>query len=67
MAANPYLSKAYINGVYIPSAILIVGSALVKKEWLPYAVAIALVLGGVQVLGGGARKLPLPPGTNAEY
>jgi cytochrome-b5 reductase len=38
----------YVHGVYIPSALLIVGVAIIKRDWLPYAVALAAVLGGVK-------------------
>ena len=39
-------STQYITGVYVPSALLLVGVALAKREWLPFAAVIALVLGG---------------------
>jgi cytochrome-b5 reductase len=45
MAINPFEPK-YVHGVYIPSALLLVGTYIVKSEWLPYAAALALVLGG---------------------
>lgn len=41
-----YFSKKYIDGVYIPSGLLIFGCWIVKSEWLPYAVALAVTLGG---------------------
>ena len=47
----------YVQGVYIPSALLIVGTAIVKKEWLPFAAALALVLGGWKVYGNGRQSL----------
>lgn len=43
------LSSQYIHGVYIPSALLIVGTAIVKKEWVIYAVAVAVLLGAWKV------------------
>lgn len=46
IAQKPLLSKTYIDGIYIPSGLLIVGCAIVKKEWLPFAVVLALALGG---------------------
>ncbi|KAI9734073.1 MAG: NADH-cytochrome b5 reductase [Claussenomyces sp. TS43310] len=48
-AKNPYLSKKYVDGVYIPSSLLIVGCLIVKRDWLPYAVTLALLLGGLKV------------------
>ena len=46
-ASGP-LSPQFINFVYIPSAILIAGTALVKPAWTPFAVVIAAALGGFQ-------------------
>ncbi|KAJ9645692.1 NADH-cytochrome b5 reductase [Coniosporium tulheliwenetii] len=55
-----YLAPQYINGVYIPSALLIVGCAIVKKEWLPFAVLLAAILGGWKVYNNQARKVLKP-------
>lgn len=46
---NKYLSKKFIDGIYIPSGLLIVGVLIVKREWLPYAIALALTLGGYKI------------------
>jgi len=43
------LAPQYVNGVYIPSALLIVGTAIMKKEWVLYAAALAVVLGAWKV------------------
>lgn len=43
------LSPGYVHGVYIPSALLIVGTLIIKKEWAPFAVLIAAALGGWKV------------------
>jgi cytochrome-b5 reductase len=43
------LSSQNINGVYIPSALIIVGVAIVKKDWLPYALIVVSLLGGYKV------------------
>lgn len=49
MAAHSFLSPQYINGIYIPSGLLLVGIAIVKKEWLPYAITVAIVLGSWKI------------------
>lgn len=50
MAVPPsLLSSQYINGIYIPSGLLLVGIAIVKKEWLPYAVVVAIILGSWKI------------------
>jgi hypothetical protein len=40
------LSTTYVTQVYVPSSLIIAGCAIVKKEWLPFAVAASLVLFG---------------------
>jgi len=53
---NPALSKENINTVYIPSALLIVGIAIVKMEWLPYAAIFAVLVGGYKIYSSTASK-----------
>lgn len=43
------LSPGYIHGVYIPSALLIVGTYIMKSDWLPYAFGLAVLLGGWKI------------------
>ncbi|KAL8969246.1 MAG: hypothetical protein Q9183_002089 [Haloplaca sp. 2 TL-2023] len=59
-------SQQYITGVYVPSALLIVGVALAKREWVPFAVVIALVLGGYKYWSTQTRKV-LKPDTYQEF
>lgn len=47
--SHSFLSSQYINGIYIPSGLLLVGIAIVKKEWLPYAVVVAIILGSWKI------------------
>ena len=51
--ASSLLSPQFINGVYIPSGLLILGVGIVKFEWLPIAVAVSLVLGAWKVYSAG--------------
>lgn len=46
---GPALSSQYINGIYIPSTLLLVGVAIVKSAWLPYAAAVAVLLGSWKI------------------
>lgn len=60
---SSFMTPQYINGVYIPSALLLVGTAIMKMEWLPYAVVLAAVLGGWKVYNSRtppARPRPTP-------
>jgi len=47
----------YVQGVYIPSALLLVGTAIIKKEWLPFAAILAAALGGWKVYSNGTRLI----------
>lgn len=47
-----------VNGVYIPSGLLIIGTAIVKIEWLPYAVALAAVLSGFKLFNATRERSP---------
>ena len=42
------LAPVLVKSVYIPSAVLIAGTAALKVQWLPVAVAAAAVWGGFQ-------------------
>ena len=59
MSQNPQsrraslLSPQFINGVYIPSGLLILGVGIIKFEWLPFAVAVSLVLGAWKIYSAG--------------
>lgn len=44
-----FLAPQYVNGVYIPWALLVVGTAIVKREWTPFAMVIGLLLGGWKI------------------
>jgi len=45
MNDNALGSSRNINGIYIPAGLLVFGTFIVKKEWVPYAVLLALALG----------------------
>ena len=38
-------SKKFVDGIYIPAGLLVIGTVIVKREWTPYAVLLALALG----------------------
>ena len=45
MVDNSLTSSLNINGIYIPAGLLVFGTAIVKREWTPYAALLAIVLG----------------------
>ncbi|KAI0167493.1 NADH-cytochrome b5 reductase 1 [Pestalotiopsis sp. NC0098] len=47
-AASSLTSSQNLNGIIIPSGLLIFGTLIVKKEWAPYAVLLALALGSLK-------------------
>ena len=38
-------ARQYIDYIYVPAALLVVGTAIVKIDWTPYAAALAVALG----------------------
>lgn len=60
MASSSPFAPQYVHGVYIPSALLIVGTAIIKSEWLVYAMALAAILGGWKVYNNVPRKVLKP-------
>lgn len=57
---NGYLSRVYIDYVYAPAALLIVGTLIVKKEWAPYSALLALLFGAYNFWNFRKRRA-LPP------
>ncbi|KAL1964949.1 hypothetical protein VTN77DRAFT_6302 [Rasamsonia byssochlamydoides] len=49
-----------INGIFIPSVLLIAGTSIVKQEWVPYAVAVAAILSSWKVYSNRPRKVLNP-------
>ncbi|KAF2770627.1 ferredoxin reductase-like protein [Teratosphaeria nubilosa] len=47
----------YIIGVYIPSVLLIAGAAAIKTSYVPFAVAVAAVIGGFQFYNNQEKKV----------
>lgn len=43
-----FWSRQYVNFIYVPGALLLVGTAIINKQWIPYAAALAGVLGAWQ-------------------
>lgn len=53
MSESGLFATQYVQGVYIPSALLVVGTAIMKREWVPYAIVLAAVLGSWKVYSNG--------------
>ena len=60
MSSEGLFRTQYVQGVYIPSALLIFGTAIMKSEWVPYAVGLAAILGGWKVYSNGKNHCPFP-------
>ncbi|KKY33321.1 putative nadh-cytochrome b5 reductase 1 [Diaporthe ampelina] len=57
---EPLSSKKYVDGIYIPAGLLVVGVAIVKKEWLPYAVLVTLALSAIKFWRSQPKKTLKP-------
>lgn len=55
---NSLFARHYIDYVYMPGLLLIVGTLIVKKEWTPYAALVAVAFGAYNFL---AFREPPPP------
>lgn len=42
---SSWLARHYIDYVYVPGALLVVGTFIVKRDWVPYSAVLALALG----------------------
>ncbi|KAI9795329.1 MAG: NADH-cytochrome b5 reductase [Piccolia ochrophora] len=51
------LAPQYVHGIYIPMGLLLVGTAIVKREWLPYAAVLGALLGGWKVYNNSQQRL----------
>ncbi|KAI9813953.1 MAG: NADH-cytochrome b5 reductase [Thelocarpon impressellum] len=54
------LASQYINGIYIPSALLIFGTFICKKEWVPYAIVMAALFSGWKLYNNRVKKVLKP-------
>jgi len=57
--SDSLLARKYFDGIYIPAGLLIVGTAIVKVEWTPYAILLAIALGSLKFYNN--RKSISPP------
>ena len=46
--SEPMFSKKMFDGIYIPAGLLVVGTLIVKREWTPWAVLVAILLGAIK-------------------
>jgi len=57
---SKYFSKQARDGIYIPAALIVLGCAIVKMDWVPYAVALALGLVGLKLWRNRVQKVLKP-------
>ncbi|RYP07294.1 hypothetical protein DL764_002609 [Monosporascus ibericus] len=60
MSEPSLASKGYVDGIYIPAGLLVVGTYIVKKEWTPFAVLLALALGAFKFYSSKPKKVLKP-------
>lgn len=49
---KPTMLSPSLTGVYIPAAMLVIGTAIVKMEYIWYSVSLAVVLAGFRMFRG---------------
>ena len=49
--ADSLTSSRAINGIYIPAGLIVLGTFILKRDFVPYAIALAAVLGGWKFYG----------------
>lgn len=65
--SNTAFAKQNVNTVYIPAVLLVIGVGIVKREWIPYAAAVAVVAGGLKIFTSNSAPKPfLKPDTFQE-
>lgn len=60
MADESLLSRKFMDGVYIPAGLIIVGTWIVKPQYIIHAIAIAIALGGIKFLRMQPQKALKP-------
>ncbi|TQS36001.1 hypothetical protein Golomagni_03562 [Golovinomyces magnicellulatus] len=55
-----WTSKEYRDNIYFPSALLIAGTAIVKREWVLYAIALALMLSAYKIWNNRVQAVLQP-------
>lgn len=46
---NSWLARHYLDYVYIPAALLVLGTLIVKRDWAVYSALVALGLGAYNI------------------
>ncbi|KAL2017305.1 hypothetical protein VTK56DRAFT_2328 [Thermocarpiscus australiensis] len=58
--ADSLLARKYFDGIYIPIGLLVLGMAIVKREWTHYAFLLGLALGSLKYFNSRPRKVLKP-------
>ncbi|KAK7924128.1 hypothetical protein PG985_006182 [Apiospora marii] len=66
MSDESLVSSRNINGIYIPAGLLVFGTFIVKREWVPYAILLAIALGAWKFVDQQPKKV-LKPDTFQEF
>ncbi|KAL2261764.1 hypothetical protein VTK26DRAFT_3405 [Humicola hyalothermophila] len=54
------LSRKYLDGIFIPVGLLVFGTTIVKREWVPYAALLGLALGVIKYFRMQPKKFLKP-------
>ncbi|KAJ3481676.1 hypothetical protein NLG97_g7761 [Lecanicillium saksenae] len=60
MADDSLFARQYIDYVYVPGFLLIIGTAIVKASWVIYAIPVALLFGAYNFWNFQIKKVLKP-------
>jgi cytochrome-b5 reductase len=52
MAKKQNILSTPLHGIYIPAGLLVLGAAIIDRNYVPYAIGLALLLSGFKVMRG---------------
>ncbi len=55
--SDSLLARQYFDGIYIPAGLLVFGTFIVKREFVPYAVLLAIALGSLKYFNNRMSNL----------
>ncbi|ODA82812.1 hypothetical protein RJ55_01321 [Drechmeria coniospora] len=57
---DSWIARHYVDYVYVPASLLVVGTLIVKREWVAYSVILALVMGAYNFWNFQIKKVLKP-------
>jgi cytochrome-b5 reductase len=58
---NANLLSTPLHGLYIPAGLLVLGAAIIDRNYIPHAIGLAIILGALKVLRASMWLLSTSP------